>query len=121
MQIVVLPHVIEQKLKVEERQEVIGFINELITDTSLVLKKDIIEILEERFEKKLSVELVNLKLELIEKISGSAAQLNEKIARTENQLNERIARTENLLNEKIDLLSARLSQTEEESPPPTKS
>jgi hypothetical protein len=59
MQIVVLPEVIEQKLKVDERKEVIDFINDLVADTSDGLKKDIIEILEERFEKKLSVELRN--------------------------------------------------------------
>jgi thiamine monophosphate kinase len=84
MQIVVLPEVIEQKLKVEERKEVIAFINNLIADTSDGLKKDIIEILEERFEKKLSVELVNLKMELNERITSNSeklrAELVEKIA-----------------------------------------
>ena len=90
MQIVVLPEVIEQKLKANERKEVIDFINDLVADTSDGLKKDIIEILEEKFEKKLSVELVNLKLELMEKISNSAVQLNERITKVEAQLNERI-------------------------------
>jgi hypothetical protein len=90
MQIVVLPDVIEQKLKVEERKEVIAFINNLVADTSDDLKKDIIEILEERFEKKLSIELVNLKMELMEKISGLAVQLNDRITKVEAQLNERI-------------------------------
>ena len=91
MQIVVLPEVIEQKLKVEERKEVIDFINNLVADTSDGLKKDIIEILEERFEKKLSVELVNLKMELMEKISGLAVQLSDRITKVEAQLNERIS------------------------------
>jgi hypothetical protein len=108
MQIVVLPEVIEQKLKVNERKEVIDFINDLVADTSDGLKKDIIEILEERFEKKLSVELVNLKLELMEKISISGTQLNERITNTEIQLSDRITKveaqlikTEAQLNERI--------------------
>jgi predicted KAP-like P-loop ATPase len=45
---------------------------------------------EERFEKKLSIELVNLKMELMEKISGLAVQLNDRITKVEAQLNERI-------------------------------
>jgi len=108
MQIVVLPEVIEQKLKVNERKEVIDFINDLVADTSDGLKRDIIEILEEKFEKKLSVELVNLKLELMEKISSSEMQLNERITNTEIQLNDRITKveaqlikTEAQLNERI--------------------
>ncbi len=97
MQIVVLPEVIEQKLKVNERKEVIDFINDLVADTSDGLKKDIIEILAEKFEKNLSVELVNLKLELMEKILSSGAQLNDRITKVEAQL----TKTEARLNEKI--------------------
>jgi DNA anti-recombination protein RmuC len=108
MQIVVLPEVIEQKLKVEERKEVIDFINDLVADTSDGLKKDIIGILEERFEKKLSIELVNLKLELMEKISSSGAQLNERITKVEAQLNERITKAEAQLNERITTSSEKL-------------
>jgi len=73
----------------------------MIKNSAYGLKKYIIEILEERFEKKLSVELVNLKLELMEKISSSAAQLNERITKTETQLNERITKVEVQLNERI--------------------
>jgi hypothetical protein len=108
MQIVVLPDVIEQKLKVNERKEVIDFINDLVADTSDGLKRDIIEILEEKFEKKLSVELVNLKLELMEKISSSEMQMNERITNTEIQLSDRITnleaqliKTEAQVNERI--------------------
>ena len=50
--VMMLPHVIEKKLKVEERREVIDFINELLVDTSDELKKDVIEIVGERFERK---------------------------------------------------------------------
>jgi hypothetical protein len=110
MQIVVLPHVIEQKLKVDERQEVIDFINDLISDTSTVLKNDIIEILEERFEKKLSMELSSLKLALMERISSSAEQLNEKITGIEIQVNERITRSEAALNERITKTEAALNE-----------
>jgi hypothetical protein len=99
-----LPEVIEQKLKVNERKEVIDFINDLVADTSNGLKKDIIEILEERFEKKLSVELVNLKLELMEKISSSAVQLNERITKVEAQL----TKTEAQLNERISTSNEKL-------------
>ena len=108
MQIVVLPEVIEQKLKVSERREVIDFINDLVADTSDGLKKDIVEILEEKFEKKLSIELVNLKLELMEKNSSLAEQLNERITKLEMQLNERITNTEAQLNEKITTGNERL-------------
>jgi hypothetical protein len=108
MQIVVLPEVIEQKLKANEKKEVIDFINDLVADTSDELKKDIIEILEERFEKKLSVELLNLKLELMEKITSSAAQLNERITKTESQLNETITKVEAQLNERITTSSEKL-------------
>jgi len=93
MQIVVLPEVIEQKLKANERKEVIDFINDLVADTSDGLKKDIIEILEEKFEKKLSVELVNLKLELMEKISDSSVELNERINTGDEKLRVEIANT----------------------------
>jgi len=91
MQIVVLPEVIEQKLKVNERKEVINFINDLVADVSDGLKKDIIEILEEKFEKKLSVELVNLKLELSERITKTEAQLNERINTGDEKLRVEIA------------------------------
>ncbi len=101
MQIVVLPEVIEQKLKVNERKEVIDFINDLVADTSDGLKKDIIEIWEEKFEKKLSVELIDLKLELMEKISNSSVELNERINATESRLSERITKVEAQLNERI--------------------
>jgi hypothetical protein len=110
MQIVVLPEVIEQKLKVNEKKEVIDFINDLVADTSDGLKKDIIEILEERFEKKLSVELVNLKLELMEKNSSLAAQLNDRITGTETQLTERITKLEAQLNERITKTEAQLNE-----------
>jgi oligoendopeptidase F len=112
MQIVVLPEVIEQKLKVNERKEVIDFINDLVADTSDGLKKDIIEIIAERFEKNLSVELVNLKLELMERNSSLAAQLNERINKTETQLNERINKTEIQLSERITKVEAQLIKTE---------
>ena len=59
--VVILPHVIEQKLKENERQEVIDFVNALVDDTSGELKRDVIEIIGEKFERKLSVEIVNLK------------------------------------------------------------
>jgi hypothetical protein len=126
-QLVILPHVIEQRLKEDERQEVIDFINELIADTSSQLKVDIIEILEERFEKKLSEGLINLKLELVERISSSdvknnertislEAKLSERIAITEAKLSEkideRIAKTETKLDEKIDKLDARITRLE---------
>jgi hypothetical protein len=48
--------------------------------TSGELKSDIIEVVEERFARRLSEGLVNLKLELVERISSSETQLNEKIA-----------------------------------------
>jgi hypothetical protein len=101
MQIVVLPEVIEQKLKVEERKEVIDFINHLVADASDGLKRDIIEILEERFEKELSVGLVNLKLELMEKISSTAVELGERINKVEAGLSERINKVEAGLSERI--------------------
>jgi hypothetical protein len=78
-----------------------------------VLKKDIIEILEERFEKKLSVELVNLKLELMEKISSSAVQLNERITKTEIQLSERITKVEAQLTKTEAQLNERITTSNE--------
>lgn len=54
--------------------------NELIADTSDALKNQIIAILEERFEKKLFEGLLNLKSELLEKISSSETRLNDKIS-----------------------------------------
>ena len=112
MQIVVLPEVIEQKLKVDERRQVIDFINDLFADTSDELKKDIIEILEEKFEKKLSVELVNLKLELMENISISGKQLNERITNTEIRLSDRITKVESQLSDRITKVEAQLIKTE---------
>jgi hypothetical protein len=73
--VVILPHVIEKKLKVDERQEVITFINELLSDTSTELKRDVIEIVEEKFERRLSEEIVNLKADLTEKIVNNKAEM----------------------------------------------
>jgi hypothetical protein len=95
--VVILPHVIERKLKVEERQEVLTFINEIIADTSSELKRDVIEIVEEKFERRLSEEISNLKTGLIERIGGTEA----KMANLETKLTERIASTETKLTEKI--------------------
>jgi hypothetical protein len=102
VQIVVLPEVIEQKLKVNERKEVIAFINNLVADTSDDLKKDIIEILEERFEKKLSVELVNLKLELMGKISDLSVQLNERITTNSEKLRAELV--EKIADSKVETI-----------------
>jgi len=102
MQIVVLPEVIEQKLKANERKEVIAFINNLVADTSDDLKKDIIEILEERFEKKLSVELVNLKLELMGKISDLSVQLNERITTNSEKLRAELV--EKIADSKVETI-----------------
>jgi hypothetical protein len=84
--VVILPHVIEQKLKVEERQEVITFINDIIADTSSELKKDVIEVVEEKFERRLSEEIANLKVELIERIANTETKLSEKIAGVETKM-----------------------------------
>jgi len=115
-QLVILPHVIEQRLKEDERQEVIDFINELIADTSSQLKVDIIEVLEERFEKKLTEGLINLKLELLERISSSDVKNNERAisleAKLSEKIDERIAKTETKLDEKIDKLGARITRLE---------
>ncbi|NIM16975.1 MAG: hypothetical protein GTO45_33825 [Candidatus Aminicenantes bacterium] len=89
--VVILPHAIEQKLKENERQEVINFINELIADTSNELKRDIIEVVEEKFERRLSEEIVSLKAELTEKMVLSEAKLTEKIAFSEAKLTEKIS------------------------------
>jgi hypothetical protein len=113
MQIVVLPEVIDQKLKVEERKEVIDFINTLVADASDGLKKDIIEILEERFEKELSVGLVNLKLELSENITASENRLNERITASEIQLSERITKVEAQLTKTEAQLNERISTSNE--------
>ena len=105
-QVVILPHVIEQKLKEDERQEVIDFINGLVTNTSSELKRDIIEIVEERFESKLSRELVNQKLEVVERIASSEIKLNERITKAEAQLNEKITtETEKLRTELVEKIT----------------
>ena len=89
--VVILPHVIDKKLKEDERKEVIDFINGLVVDISGELKNDILEIVEERFARRLSEGLVNLKLELVERISSSETLLNEKITNTKTELVEKIA------------------------------
>jgi hypothetical protein len=99
-QVVILPHVIEQKLQEDERQEIIDFINGLISNTSSELKKDIIEIVEERFERKLSRELVTQKLELRERISSSEVRLNERITTATEKLRSELV--EKIANSKAD-------------------
>jgi hypothetical protein len=101
-QVVILPHVIEQKLQEDERQEVIDFINGLVSNTSSELKRDIIEIVEERFEGKLSRELVNQKLELLERISSSEVRLNEKITTATEKLRSELV--EKIANSKADTI-----------------
>jgi hypothetical protein len=86
--IVMLPQVIEQKLKVPERKEVIDFVNEIISDTSDEIKKDVIEIAAEKFERRLSSEILNLKMELVERIVNTETKLTEKIASMETRMAE---------------------------------
>ncbi|MCI0471704.1 MAG: hypothetical protein L0Y73_08610 [Candidatus Aminicenantes bacterium] len=106
-QVVILPHVIEQKLKVNEREEVIHFINELLTDTSSELKKDVIEVTAEKFERRLSEEILNLKLELTERIADSEKKMIERIADSETRLSERISNLEVRMEQKIGNLGTR--------------
>jgi hypothetical protein len=65
-------------------------------------------LIEEKFEKKLSGGLVNLKLELMEKISSTAVELGERITNVESGLGERITKVEAQLNERISTSSEKL-------------
>ena len=49
--------------------------NELIDDTSGELKKDVIEVVEEKFERRLSEEIINLKMELMERIASTETKI----------------------------------------------
>ena len=75
-----LPEIIEKKLTKEERHEIIVFINQIFDDTKEDLKINIIDIIEARFEKKLTVEISTLRNELIEKIADSNSELRKEIA-----------------------------------------
>ena len=55
------------------------------------LMPHVIEVVEEKFERRLSEEIVNLKAVLTEKIVNSEAKLTEKIANSEAKLTEKIA------------------------------
>ena len=123
--VVILPHVIEEKLKIEERQEIITFINDIIDDTSSELKKDVIEVVGEKFERRLSEEIANLKTELIERIATSEtkmaannasleAKLTERIANTEAKLTEKIANTETKMAENNTSLEAKMANNKAE-------
>ena len=112
--VVILPHVIEKKLKLEERQEVTTFINEIIADTSSELKKDVIEVVGEKFERRLSEEIVNLKSELIERIANTETKLSEKIANTETKLSEKIAGAEIKMAENNASLEAKMADNKAE-------
>jgi hypothetical protein len=57
---------------------------------------------EERFEKKLSVELVNLKLELMGKISDLSVQLNERITTSSEKLRSELL--EKIANSKVETI-----------------
>lgn len=57
---------------------------------------------EERFEKKLSVELVNLKMELIGKISDLSLQLNERITTNSEKLRAELV--EKIANSKVETI-----------------
>ncbi len=61
------------------------------SNTSSELKKDVIEVVEEKFERRLSEEIVNLKAALTEKVVNSEAKLTGKIANSEAKLTEKIA------------------------------
>jgi hypothetical protein len=99
--VVMLPDAIERKLKVDERQEVVTFINDLIANTSDELKKDVIEITAEKFERRLAVEIVNLKEELTDKIANLETRLTERIANSETKMAEKIVDSEKRLGERI--------------------
>jgi len=92
--VVMLPYVIEKKLKVEERQEVLTFINDIISDTASELKNDVIEIVEEKFERRLITEIANLKTEMIERIAGTEAKMADNKASIETKLADNTASLE---------------------------
>jgi hypothetical protein len=108
--VVILPHVIEKKLKVEERQEVLTFINDIISDTASELKNDIIEIVEEKFERRLITEIANLKTEMIERFAGTDAKIADNKASLETKLADNIASLETKLADNIASLETKLAE-----------
>jgi hypothetical protein len=64
------------------------------------VKRDVIEVVEERFERRLSEQILNLKVELTEKITDSETRLTERIANSEVKLAEMIVNSEAKSSEK---------------------
>ena len=85
--VIMLPRCIEEKLKSDEREEVTKFINVLISDTGDEVKNEVIEIVEEKFERRLSEEVSSLKVE----IANTKRELREEITNTKAELRVEIA------------------------------
>ncbi|MGC8764257.1 MAG: hypothetical protein ACP5QT_00005 [Brevinematia bacterium] len=72
--VVNIPKIINKNLSDEDREEIISFINELLNQTKKEVKDDIITIVEEKFERRLTEEISKVRLELSEKIANSKAE-----------------------------------------------
>ena len=59
----------------------------LINQAQAEQKRDIVEFVEEKFERRLSEEISRLEVRLSEKIAGLDAKLSQRIANSDNKMN----------------------------------
>ncbi len=62
--VVTLPKVVDEKLSHSDRENVINFINELLNHTKDDVKFDVIQVVEEKFERRLIEEISKVKVEI---------------------------------------------------------
>jgi len=102
MAIVTVPRVLREKLGEEGAEALVALLNEAIHHE----RNNLLSILEERFERRVTDEgkrLDNL-------ITEVEARLNERITEVEARLNERITEVEARLNERITSVEAKLEK-----------
>lgn len=90
----------------------------LINASDAEKKRDVIEFVEEKFERRLSEEVGGLEVRLSEKIDAGDKALSEKMSELEVRLSEKMSELEVRLSEKIvkgdSALLAKISQTKSE-------
>jgi len=83
----------------------------LINDSRDEQKRDIVEFVGERFERRLSEEIGGLELRLTEKMSNLETRLTEKIEAGDKELADRINNVDKRLSEKFSMLDVKISQS----------
>jgi tRNA uridine 5-carbamoylmethylation protein Kti12 len=99
---------VEKPLRDKLGDDAVDSLVRLIEQSQENQKNGILEFVEEKFERRLSEEISNLRIILSEKISDGDKKLAEKISEVETRLSEKITQGDNALLVKISETKAEL-------------